>query len=69
MIFETHAHYDDEAFQEDREILLRSMEGHGIGRIINVCASLDSLTSTERLMETYPLSMEHLVCIRMRWGI
>ncbi len=54
MIFETHAHYDDEAFQEDREILLRSMEGHGIGRIINVCASLDSLTSTERLMETYP---------------
>lgn len=54
MIFETHAHYDDKAFQEDREILLHSMEGHGVGRIINVCADLDSLTSTERLMETYP---------------
>ena len=24
MIFETHAHYDDDAFNEDREILLDS---------------------------------------------
>ena len=26
MIFETHAHYDDEAFEQDREALLNSME-------------------------------------------
>ena len=28
MIFETHAHYDDEAFEQDREALLNSMEAH-----------------------------------------
>ena len=30
MIFESHAHYDDEAFDEDREQLLSSMQEHGI---------------------------------------
>ena len=32
MIFETHAHYDDEQFDKDREELLDSMEKNGIGR-------------------------------------
>ena len=31
MIFETHAHYDDEAFEADREDLLSSMQENGIG--------------------------------------
>ena len=38
MIFETHAHYDDEKFDEDRAELLSSMQENGIGRIINVSA-------------------------------
>ena len=36
MIFDTHAHYDDEAFDEDRENLLDSMQENGIGRIVNI---------------------------------
>ena len=32
MIFETHAHYDDKMFDEDRESLLGSMQEAGIGR-------------------------------------
>ena len=40
MIFDTHAHYDDEQFNEDREELLASMRECGIGTIINVGASL-----------------------------
>ena len=43
MIFETHAHYDDEAFDGDREELLASLPRRGIGRVINVCAGMDSL--------------------------
>ena len=39
MIFDTHAHYDDEAFDSDREDLLGQMEKQGIGHIVNVCAS------------------------------
>ena len=53
MIFETHAHYDDEAFDQDREVLLDSMEKHGVGYIVNACASLESLKATEELMRKY----------------
>lgn len=54
MIFETHAHYDDEAFDPDREELLSSMKEAGIGTIVNACASVDGMKDTIALMEKYP---------------
>ena len=54
MIFETHAHYDDEAFDEDRDTLLSSMQENGIGYIVNVGASLKSTAESIRLAEKYP---------------
>ena len=54
MIFETHAHYDDEAFDEDREELLTSLREHGIDQVINIGASLESCRGTLELMEKYP---------------
>ena len=54
MIFESHAHYDDAAFDEDREQLLTSLRDHGIDQVINVGASLESCRITLRLMEKYP---------------
>ena len=54
MIFETHAHYDDEAFDQDRETLLESLKENGIEYVINVGASLQSTKNTIRLMEKYP---------------
>lgn len=54
MIFETHAHYDDGAFDGDRDTLLSSMQDNGIGRIINVGASLKSTAASIRLAEQYP---------------
>lgn len=54
MIFESHAHYDDEAFDADREVLLASMEAGGISAIVNVAASLRGIDDTEKLMEKYP---------------
>jgi len=53
MIFDTHAHYDDDAFDEDRAELLGSMQEHGIGRIVNVGASLSSCKKTADLMHQY----------------
>ena len=41
MIFESHAHYDDEAFDEDRSELLDALPAQGIGRVINVCAEVE----------------------------
>lgn len=54
MIFETHAHYDDEAFDEDREKLLETMHAQGIEKIINVGASLQGVRDTVALTEKYP---------------
>lgn len=54
MIFDTHAHYDDEAFDEDRKELLLHMKEQGIGTIINVGSSLESCRTTLALTEEYP---------------
>ena len=54
MIFDTHAHYDDEAFDEDRDQLLASMKDGGVGCIVNVCASAGGFDGTLKLMEAYP---------------
>lgn len=53
MIFESHAHYDDEAFDGDREILLESLKENQVDLVINVGASLDSCKKTIDLMDRY----------------
>ena len=53
-IFESHAHYDDEAFDEDREELLGKMQQQGIEYIINIGANIDSSKKTVELTEKYP---------------
>lgn len=53
MIFDSHAHYDDEAFEEDRDLLLSSMQANGIDTIVNVGASIESSGSSLQLAETY----------------
>ena len=54
MIFETHAHNDDERFEEDRDALITSMPERGVGTIINVGASIESTKTTLVLSEKYP---------------
>lgn len=54
MIFDSHAHYDDEKFDEDREQLLDSMKGRGIGYIVNVASDFKSCFSTIALTERFP---------------
>lgn len=53
MIFETHAHYDDESFDEDREQLLCSLPEQGIGKVINVGASIETTKTTLALAAKY----------------
>ena len=53
MIFDTHAHYDDEAFDGDREELLGSLQNQGIRAVTNVAASLKSCETTLALAENY----------------
>lgn len=53
MIFETHAHFDDDAFDADREELIRTLPEKGVQRIINVGASIESTKTTVALAEKY----------------
>lgn len=54
MIFETHAHYDDEQFDMDRETLLSSMPEQGVGTIVNVSATYASCQRVVDLVQKYP---------------
>lgn len=53
-IFDTHAHYDDEAFDTDREELFSSMKEQGVERIVNVSASLHEIQETLKLIDRFP---------------
>lgn len=54
MIFDSHAHYDDEAFDGDREEVLASLRENGIGIVVNVGASLEGTKRTVQLTQKYP---------------
>ena len=54
MIFDTHAHYDDEAFDSDRDSLLQSMNKEGIELIINPGCDLKSCLKSISISEKYP---------------
>ena len=53
MIFETHAHYDDEKFAEDREEVLADLPKRGIHPVINVGASIESTKTTLEIAESH----------------
>lgn len=54
MIFDTHAHYDDKAFDEDREELLSSMPLKGVGLILDPGCDVISSKTALALAERYP---------------
>ena len=54
MIFDTHAHYDDERFDEDRDELLRSMPAKGVGMILNPGITVETSRMAVEMAHTYP---------------
>ena len=52
-IFDTHAHYDDEAFDKDRDELLTGLLAGNIGTIVNVGASMDGCRASVELASKY----------------
>ena len=76
-IFETHAHYDDEAFREDREALFDEMFANDIDTIINVGASFAGCEQSVALADSHekiyaavgihPEDVEELTEARMAW--
>ena len=52
-IFETHAHYDDKAFDSDRDELIKQLADEGYAYVLNVAADLKSVDATYELTQEY----------------
>ncbi len=53
MLFDTHAHMDDQAFDADREELLANLPGQGIALVMNPGCSLESSRNVDKLTKQY----------------
>ncbi len=54
MLFDTHAHFDDEAFDADRDAVLSSMPERNVGLIVDPGCTLESSAAAIRLARQYP---------------
>ena len=53
MLFDTHAHMDDHAFDEDRESLLKGFPEQGVALVMNPGCSLESSRNVDKLTWEY----------------
>ena len=53
-IFDSHAHYNDERFAEDRDTLLPQIHSNGVSHILNAGCDIPSSMEGIRLAEQYP---------------
>lgn len=53
-IFDSHAHYDDERFDGDRDSVLCSLSGLGVCYVMNAGSDLDNSAKGKELSEQYP---------------
>ena len=54
MLFDTHAHLDDRAFDVDRNQLLESLPGQGLELVMNPGCSLESSRNASAMASQYP---------------
>ena len=54
MLFDTHAHLNDPAFDPDREELMAGLAAKGIGYVMNAGCSLESSRDIVKMAEAYP---------------
>lgn len=53
MIFDSHAHYDDEAFDIDRDEVLKNVRESGIGYVVNAGSDIKSSRAAAELASKY----------------
>lgn len=53
MLFDTHAHFDDEQFDADRDEVLKSLKSYGVGNIVNIGSSMKTSRTSIALAEKY----------------
>jgi TatD DNase family protein len=53
MIFDSHAHYDDEAFNEDRDTVINEIKDRGVIGVLNCGASIEGARMSVQLSDKY----------------
>ncbi|KEI06803.1 TatD family deoxyribonuclease [Clostridium botulinum] len=53
MIFDSHAHYDDESFNEDREEIIKQIKENGVRNVLNCGASMEGARDSLKLADKY----------------
>ena len=54
MLFDSHAHYNDDRFSADRDEVLSGMQDNNVGLIMNACSSIDEIEDILKTVEKYP---------------
>lgn len=54
MIFDSHSHYDDDAFSSDREEIINSLKKNGISYVVNIGCDIKTSKMACKLSEKYP---------------
>jgi TatD DNase family protein len=55
MIFDSHAHYDDKAFNEDREEIIEKIKEAGVTKVVNCAGNLESCLKTLEFVNNYDI--------------
>lgn len=53
-IFDSHAHYDDEAFDQDRDEVFEKIQAAGVSRVLNCAADLTGCETAVQLSARHP---------------
>ncbi len=53
MLFDSHAHFDDPQFDGDRDTIIKSLQGLGVGYVMNIGASLEDSIASVEIANTY----------------
>lgn len=54
MIFDSHAHYDDAQYDEDREAVLSHLADAGVDKVVNISNGWEDMLHTLQLIREYP---------------
>ena len=52
-IFETHAHYDDDAYNEDREAVIDRLKSFDVDKVVNIGSNMETSRNTDAFTKKY----------------
>ena len=62
LMIDSHAHYDDRRFDEDREAVIASLIENGVGAVIDAGCDFDTTAAAIALAEKYDFFYHNTVC-------